>query len=109
MSRTRYKFYPSENGFSFCTSTIINWLALLGNPNIVQFALDSLGFLIEHNRIRLHGFVIMPDHLHIVGSSENMGKEFSDFRSFTARQTVNYLKVKKYFSTLALLVREFFR
>ena len=107
MGRSRYKFFSDENGPYFLTCTIINWLPLFGFPEIATIILDSLKFLIKNERIDLHGFVIMENHLHLVATSQDMSKEIGNFKSFTARSIIDFLEEYNYHQILAQL--EFFK
>nr|WP_225938491.1 transposase [Leptothermofonsia sichuanensis] len=74
---------------------MVNWLALFSNPEIVQIVLNSLTFLQSHQRLAIHGYVIMENHLHLIASSPNLSKEIANFKSFTARATVDWLKTNQ--------------
>jgi REP element-mobilizing transposase RayT len=90
MARSRYRFLPNDPAPYFVTATIVNWLPLFYNPEIVQILLDSLRFLIHQQRLRLHAYVILENHLHLVVSAEDLGKELANFKSFTARKSIDY-------------------
>jgi putative transposase len=77
MARSRYKIFEDQYPY-FATGTIIQWLPLFSNPEVVQYILDS--------------WVIMENHLHMVVSSDNLSKELGDFKSYTARQINDYYK-----------------
>ena len=90
MGRSRYKVF--ENGQPhFMTCTILNWLPLFSDKEIAQIVIDSLSFLQKEKRLTLFGFIIMENHLHLVASGENLAKEISNFKSFTARKIIDYL------------------
>jgi REP element-mobilizing transposase RayT len=72
------------------TGIIVQWLPLFSNPDVVQLVLDSLVFMQNHLRLTVYAFVIMENHLHLVVSSDNLSKELGDFKSFTARQIIDY-------------------
>ena len=55
-----------HNGIEFFTATCLNWQPLLQFDERKQIIMDSLRFLVEDDRIWLYGFVIMPNHLHIL-------------------------------------------
>lgn len=38
----------------------------------------------------VYAYVIMENHLHLLASAEDLSKEVADFRSFTARQSIDY-------------------
>jgi REP element-mobilizing transposase RayT len=78
------------------TCTIVNWLALFSKPELVQIILNSLNFLQAQQRLSIHGYVIMENHLHWIASAPNLAKEIANFKSFTARSTIDWLKVDQY-------------
>ncbi len=83
MARTRYKIIPGDTAPYFLTATIVNWLPLFNDPSIAEFIFDSLRFLQEHKRITIYAYVLMENHLHLVTSAENLGKEIGNFKSYT--------------------------
>jgi len=90
MARTRYQFLPGDPCPYFVTATTVNWLPLFGNPDIVAILLDSLQYLVVHERIMLFAYVIMENHLHLIASANDLSGEISKFKSFTARKSVDY-------------------
>jgi REP element-mobilizing transposase RayT len=90
MGRDHYRFgeaaYPH-----FLTCTIVGWLPVFTRPGAAQVVLDSWRFLHERGRLSLLGYVILENHLHFIGSSENPGKEVGDFKTFTARAILDDL------------------
>jgi REP element-mobilizing transposase RayT len=50
----------------FYTSTICQWKHLLSDPWFASVILDSLFYLQQKKRIRVYGFVIMPNHIHLI-------------------------------------------
>ena len=90
MTHTRYRFLPDDSGPYFLTATTNNWLPLFSNPDIAGILIDSLKFLISHQRIKLFAYVIMENHLHMVASGENLSKEIGNFKTYTARQSIDY-------------------
>ena len=55
-----------ESGIEFFTATCNNWQLLLQPDKHKQLIMDSLRFLVEDKRIWLYGFVIMPNHIHLL-------------------------------------------
>jgi len=45
----------------------------------------------------------MENHLHLIASSQNLAKEIGDFKSFTARTIIDYLKKRGAKDVLRLL------
>jgi len=79
LTRTRYRFLPGDTVPYFITAITVNWLPLFGNPDITLIILDSLRYLISCERISLHAYVIMENHLHLIASAENLTKEIANF------------------------------
>ncbi len=50
----------------FFTATINNWQRLLTYDLHKQIIVDSLRHCVKEERIMLHGFVIMPNHIHLI-------------------------------------------
>jgi len=50
----------------FYTATCLNWQPLLNDNASKSIIMDSLKFLVQDNRIWLYGFVIMPNHIHLL-------------------------------------------
>ena len=103
MARSRYK--TIENGKTyFATSTVVNWLPLFALPDLAHIVLDAMRFLHSQKRITLHGYVLMENHFHLIGSSSDFSGEMRKLKSFTARKIVDSLKErgqKSYLEQLA--------
>jgi putative transposase len=92
MARSRYHFFPGDPNPYFITATTVSWLPLFTEPEIAGILFDSLRFLIQTQRLELHAYVIMTDHLHLVASSENLSVQIANFKSFTARKCIEYFQ-----------------
>jgi putative transposase len=78
-----------QNGIEFFTATCRNWQPLLKPDTRKQIVLDSLKFLVTEKRIRLYGYVIMPNHVHFLWSRQAEWAEKNvqqHFSKFTAQQ-----------------------
>jgi putative transposase len=65
--------------------------------------------MIEKKRLKLHGWVIMENHLHLIASALDLSRETHDFKSFTARKIVDFLTVNRhtyYLNRFMLLKKE---
>ena len=90
MGRSRYHILGTQPHFLTCT--LVNWMPLFGNMEIVQIILDSLNFLQCQQRLTLYGYVIMENHLHLIAAAANLSKEIGNFKSFTARSIIDLLE-----------------
>jgi REP element-mobilizing transposase RayT len=93
MTRSRYRIVENDYPY-FLTCTVVGWLPVFTRPEAVQFVLDSWKFLQDRGRLRLFGFVVMENHLHVIARSDDLSKEIGDFKSFTARQIIDHLQVR---------------
>jgi putative transposase len=79
----------------FYTATILNWNKLLLENKYKEIILNSLSFLIKNGRIKLFGFVIMPNHIHLLWRIEKNFKREDvqrDFMKYTSQQILFDLK-----------------
>jgi REP element-mobilizing transposase RayT len=90
MGRSRYEF-GEANSPHFVTCTVVGWLPVFTRPETVQILFDSWQFLQDHNRIVLLGYVVLEHHIHFVASGEDLATQVGDFKSYTARRTIDYL------------------
>lgn len=102
MARSRYKLIDSQVPH-FVTATVVNWLPLFGSRTVQHILLDSLRFLIQHERLALYAYVLMENHLHLVASSLDLSKEMGDFKSYTARQIIDFYQQRNARHILAQL------
>jgi putative transposase len=102
MTRTRYRVHEGHYPY-FLTCTIVGWLPIFTRLETVQVIYDSWTFLQNEGRLRLYGYVILENHLHVITSSPDLAKEIGDFKSFTARQIIDHLEAKNVRTLLKLL------
>jgi REP element-mobilizing transposase RayT len=78
-----------QQGIEFFTATCLNWQKLLLKDEHKQIILDSLKFLVNDRRIWLYGYVIMPNHIHILWCKQPdwLNKNVQQhFTKYTAQQ-----------------------
>jgi len=91
MARDRYKIRCDQHPH-FLTGTIINWIPIFTRPEAAQIVLDSLQYLQTNGELKLYGFVIMENHLHLIASAERLTKVIGRFKSFTGKTIIGLLK-----------------
>ncbi|GAB5527258.1 MAG: transposase [Roseivirga sp.] len=77
------------NQIYFYTATIKDWATLLFSDKRKDILIDSLRYLVRQKKIALYGFVIMPNHIHLLWEMLEMnGKEmpYASFMKFTAHE-----------------------
>ncbi len=77
------------HGIEFFTATCLNWNPLLNLDDRKEILMKSLRFMVLENRIWLYGFVIMPNHIHLMWRRQDAWVERNTeqmFLKFTAQQ-----------------------
>ena len=72
----------------FFTATILWWKKLLKPDKYKQLIVESMDFLVKDKRVKIYGFVIMPNHMHIVWRIEEdrvLEDVQRDFLKYTAQ------------------------
>jgi putative transposase len=83
------------NEVYFYTATIVDWVPLLKKDKFKQIILDSLAHLVDKKKIEVYGFVIMPNHIHLIWANLSMnGKEkpHASFMKFTGYRFLGELR-----------------
>jgi REP element-mobilizing transposase RayT len=73
----------------FFTATILEWKPLLKEDDFKDIIIDSLRFLKNEGGIVVYGFVIMPNHIHLIWQIQDGFKRDNiqmRFLKFTAQQ-----------------------
>jgi REP element-mobilizing transposase RayT len=91
MGRSRYTIRETEAP-QFLTCTVINWMPLFTRPQTVNIILNALQYRQENQGWKIYGYVILENHLHLIVQAENLRAELPLFKSYTARQLIDYLK-----------------
>jgi|SRR5687767_4847389 len=81
----------------FYTNSIREWKPILKQYNLEPLILQSLSFLSNKECIKVYGFVIMPNHMHLIWELlKQNGKEspVASLMKFTAHQFEKFLQKK---------------
>jgi putative transposase len=82
MAEINFDYHPQ-----FFTATILEWKHLLKDDNFKDIIINSLLFLKNEGSIVVYGFVIMPNHIHLIWhiqdgfKRENIQMRFMKFTS----------------------------
>lgn len=81
---------------TFFTTTINSWKHLLRDDAIKQIIINSLDWMHQNNYAFTHGLVVMPNHIHLLGSStEKYSPQKNELTllRYTAHEFKKYLLV----------------
>ena len=84
MADINFDYHPQ-----FFTATILEWKYLLKEDTYKDIIIDSLQFLKKEKSIVIYGFVIMPNHIHLLWQIQDGFKQNITqmrFLKFTAQQ-----------------------
>jgi len=91
MTRTRYRIFETEFPY-FLTCTSVGWLPVFTRKEAVEIIFDSWRYAQRERHFNLFGYVILENHLHLIGSSPELSVVMQGFKSYTARQIVDLLE-----------------
>jgi REP element-mobilizing transposase RayT len=80
----------------FVTFTTVNWLPVFINPEPIKIITDSLQFCIINKYLKVHAYVIMPNHIHLVISdakfnNSRLHETLTSFRKYTGHNLADYI------------------
>jgi len=88
MGRSRYRIVDPELPH-FVTCTVLHWIPVFTRPATVDIILQSLRFLIKDG-LTVFAYVILENHLHLIVQSKDLNRDMTRFKSYTARQLIEY-------------------
>ena len=62
--------------------------------HLVEHVFNSWRWLQANRGFTIFGYVILENHLHLLASCRDLGAVMGDFKSFTARQIIDDLKIR---------------
>ena len=83
--RSRYRIAELEAPH-FITCTIVGWLPVFTRIKYLDIITASLSFCRQTKGLRLHAYVILDNHLHLVVSADNLSQVIRDFKRHTAKE-----------------------
>ncbi|RCH53859.1 transposase [Mucilaginibacter hurinus] len=91
---TRYRFGNNELPH-FITFAVVNWIDVFTREAYKEILLGSLKFCIENKGLRLHAWVIMSNHVHLIASAKEgvkLSDIMRDFKKYTSWQIIAAIK-----------------
>jgi REP element-mobilizing transposase RayT len=87
----------TENHIYYVTTNVYNRLPIFTRPSFILPLLDSLNYYRYQHQCKVLGYVIMPDHLHLmlfpIGES-SLDEFMRDYKRFTAGRIVRQAKAE---------------
>lgn len=92
--RSRYKIAEPESPH-FITCTIVDWLPVFTRARYFDVITASLTFCRQHKGLRLHAYVILDNHFHLIINSDNLSHVVRDFKRHTAKEIITLARQDK--------------
>ncbi len=85
-----------ENQPYFITTTVRDRIPVFANPEAATIVLAALKWLEKSDRMRLEAAVVMPDHLHFIGTLKDveLPRLMQSLKGYTSRQINTVLNKK---------------
>jgi REP element-mobilizing transposase RayT len=79
-----------QYGMYFITCTIVDWVDVFTRRLYRDIIIDSLQFCIGQKGLKVYGYVIMSNHLHLIVASATgkLSDTIRDFKKFTANKII---------------------
>ena len=87
---SRYKVHDDQMPY-FVTSTVIGWIDALSREVYKEIVCKSLKHCMDEKGLRLHAWVIMPNHFHLIISAApgfRLSNIMRDLKKFTSKRIV---------------------
>lgn len=84
---TGYQIYD-QHGMYFITPTIVDWVDIFTRKSYRDIVVDSLQFCIANKGLKVYGYVIMSNHVHLIvaSSTGKLSDTVRDLKKFTANK-----------------------
>ncbi|MGZ8226984.1 MAG: transposase, partial [Methylococcaceae bacterium] len=74
---------------------VLEWLPVFTRPETFNIIVDSWRYQRQHAGLKLYGYVILENHLHFIAQAPDLRKCVDSFKSYTARQLLDYLQAQR--------------
>jgi len=94
MSGDKY-FIRDQQGTYFLTCTVVHWIDLFTRRDYRDFVVESLNYCVQEKGLRVHAWVIMSNHIHLLGYCKppfEMSSFLRDFKKFTSKKFIEIIK-----------------
>ena len=85
------KYKVGEDALAhFVTCTVVGWIDVFTREEYKKIIIDSLAYCIKEKALKIHAWVIMTNHIHLIISSQysKISDVMRDFKKFTSKQIV---------------------
>ncbi|PKA84433.1 REP element-mobilizing transposase RayT [Ulvibacter sp. MAR_2010_11] len=79
---------------TFITITVVDWVDLFIRSKYAKILDDSLNYCIQNKGVRVHAYVYMTSHIHLIVTSKEEALQdiIRDFKKFTSKRIIETIK-----------------
>ena len=100
--RSSYKIVDPD-GMYFVSSTIVEWIPIFTRERYYQIITNSLNFCKSEKDLKIHYYVIMDNHFHLIVKHPKLSDVMRSLKGFTADKILEELHQDQYKWKLDLL------
>lgn len=91
----RYKVLDSLAP-TFITITVVDWIDLFTRRSYCEILDNSLNYCINNKGLKIHAYVYMTNHIHLIISSEEnkLNEIVRDFKKYTSKELISAIKTQ---------------
>lgn len=81
----------NQKGLHFITCTVVGWIDVFTRKIYKEIIIDSLRYCRKEKGLKIHAYVIMSNHIHLVISTDNedgLSSIIRDFKKFTSKSII---------------------
>ena len=85
----------NQQAVHFLTFTVVGWIDIFSRRVYKDMLIESLKFCKSNKGLNLHAYVIMSNHIHLIGSVRDgysLSVFIRDFKKFTSRSILDYME-----------------
>lgn len=95
MQETKGYKIEDKYGMYFVTFTVVGWVDLFTRKECVDIVLRSMKYCQENKGLRIHAYVIMPSHIHLIVSaaedSDGLSAIIRDYKKYTSKALLDWI------------------
>jgi putative transposase len=83
-----------QHGIHFLTFQVVYWIDIFSREVYRELMIENLKYCIKHKGLKVHGYVIMSNHVHLILSSEGhkLSDVIRDLKGYTAKEIIRTIK-----------------
>jgi len=93
----RYRVYPESHNTYFSTNSIVKWQPLFTTEPYFEIVIESLKYCQRNKGLSIFGYVIMPDHVHLISQNSDkysLSDIMRDFKRYTSKKITETLEAE---------------